>query len=73
VDYKWLRPLEAVECFLQSFDLGGKDVHHIQIGYHRDNSGNVTHDWVNFDSTHSVFSNTTAPAMRAWAGRRARY
>ena len=33
--------------------------HHIQIGMHRDNSGNVTHDWVNFDGTHSVFSNTT--------------
>ena len=43
--------------------------HHIQIGYHRDNSGNVTHDWVNFDNTHSVFSNTTKPASESlgWA------
>jgi hypothetical protein len=43
--------------------------HHIQIGYHRDNSGNVTHDWVNFDGTHSVFSNTTKPASESlgWA------
>jgi hypothetical protein len=39
--------------------------HHIQIGYHRDNSGNVTHDWVNFDNTHSVFSNTTHPASES--------
>ena len=39
--------------------------HHIQIGYHRDNSGNVTHDWVNFDNTHSVFSNTTNPASES--------
>jgi hypothetical protein len=46
-----------------------KTWHHIQIGYHRDNSGNVTHDWVNFDGTHSVFSNTTAPASESlgWA------
>jgi hypothetical protein len=41
--------------------------HHIQIGYHRDNSGNVTHDWVNFDGTHSVFSNTTNPASESLA------
>jgi hypothetical protein len=46
-----------------------KTWHHIQIGYHRDNNGNVTHDWVNFDNTHSVFSNTTAPASESlgWA------
>jgi hypothetical protein len=25
----------------------------------------VTHDWVNFDSTHSVFSNTTNPASES--------
>jgi hypothetical protein len=43
--------------------------HHIQIGFHRDNSGNVTHDWVNFDNTHSVFSNTTnfASESLGWA------
>jgi hypothetical protein len=46
-----------------------KTWHHIQIGYHRDNNGNVTHDWVNFDNTHSVFSNTTNPASESlgWA------
>jgi hypothetical protein len=30
--------------------------HHIQIAMHRDNNGVVTHDWVNLDGTHSVFS-----------------
>ena len=43
--------------------------HHIQIGYHRDSSGNVTHDWVNLDSTHSVFSNATGAGAQSlgWA------
>jgi hypothetical protein len=36
-----------------------KTWHHIQIGYHRDSSGVVTHDWVNLDGTHSVFKNAT--------------
>jgi len=36
-----------------------KTWHHIQIAYHRNSSGTVTHDWVNFDNTHSVFSNAT--------------
>jgi hypothetical protein len=46
-----------------------KTWHHIQIGYHRDSNGNVTHDWVNFDGTHSVFSGTTNPAAQSlgWA------
>lgn len=46
-----------------------KTWHHIQIGMHRDSSGNVTHDWVNFDGTHKVFSNTTVPASLSlgWA------
>lgn len=30
--------------------------HHIQIASHRDSSGNVTYDWVNFDGGHHVFS-----------------
>jgi hypothetical protein len=30
--------------------------HHIQVGFHRNSSGYVTHDWVNFDGTHSTFS-----------------
>jgi hypothetical protein len=36
-----------------------KTWHHIQIGYHRSTSGVVTHDWVNLDGTHHVFTNTT--------------
>jgi hypothetical protein len=36
-----------------------KTWHHIQIAYHRNSSGTVTHDWVNLDNTHSVFSNAT--------------
>jgi hypothetical protein len=31
--------------------------HHIQIGFHRDDSGYVVHDWVNVDGTHSTFHN----------------
>ncbi len=30
--------------------------HHIQIAMHRDANGLVTHDWVNVDGTHSVFT-----------------
>jgi hypothetical protein len=46
-----------------------KTWHHIQIGYHRNSSGVVTHDWVNLDGTHSVFQNATgAGALRlGWA------
>jgi hypothetical protein len=33
--------------------------HHVQIGVHRNSNGVVTHDWVNLDSTHSVFRNAT--------------
>ena len=38
--------------------------HHIQIGMHRDGSGTVTHDWVNFDGTHSVFHEAPRPAFQ---------
>ena len=43
--------------------------HHIQIAYHRDDNGVVTHDWVDFDGTHNLFSNATAPAgeFLGWA------
>jgi hypothetical protein len=43
--------------------------HHIQIGFHRDNSGYVTHDWVNFDGVHSVFSGASGSSARSlgWA------
>jgi hypothetical protein len=43
--------------------------HHIQVGFHRDSKGYVTHDWVNFDGTHSVFSNAGGSAAQSlgWA------
>lgn len=41
--------------------------HHIQVGYHRNSTGVVTHDWVNFDSTHTVFKNATSNSAR-WMG-----
>jgi hypothetical protein len=46
-----------------------KTWHHIQVGFHRDSSGYVTHDWVNFDGTHSVFSGAGGSAAKAlgWA------
>ena len=46
-----------------------KTWHHIQIGFHRDSSGYVTHDWVNFDSTHSNFSGAAGGSAEAlgWA------
>jgi hypothetical protein len=46
-----------------------KTWHHIQVGFHRNSSGVVTHDWVNFDSTHNVFKNaTSASALKlGWA------
>jgi hypothetical protein len=42
--------------------------HHIQIGFHR-SGGTVTHDWVNLDSTHSVFKSATGAAALSlgWA------
>lgn len=42
--------------------------HHIQVGYHR-SGGVVTHDWVNFDGTHRVFTNSTHNSARSmgWA------
>lgn len=36
--------------------------HHIEIGFHRDDSGYVVHDWVNLDSTHSTFDNAGGPS-----------
>jgi hypothetical protein len=35
--------------------------HHIQIGFHRDDSGYVVHDWVNLDGSHSTFNNAGGP------------
>jgi hypothetical protein len=44
-----------------------KTWHHIQVGYHRNSSGVVTHDWVNFDGAHHVFSGATN-ASALWLG-----
>lgn len=46
-----------------------KTWHHIQIGMHRDSSGNITHDWVNLDGTHSEFKNAKGYGTRSlgWA------
>jgi hypothetical protein len=46
-----------------------KTWHHIQVGFHRDSSGYVTHDWVNFDGTHSTFSGAKGSSASAlgWA------
>lgn len=43
--------------------------HHIQIGYHRDSSGYVTHDWVAFDNNKSNFSGASGAAASSlgWA------
>jgi len=39
--------------------------HHIQIGFHRDSTGYVTHDWVVFDGTQSTFSGAAAGAAKS--------
>ena len=42
--------------------------HHVQIGMHRDSNGVVTHDWVNFDGTHSVWGESQQAAHSlGWA------
>lgn len=43
--------------------------HHIQVAFHRDSNGYVTHDWVNFDGTHSNFSGAAGGSAKAlgWA------
>jgi hypothetical protein len=43
--------------------------HHLQIGFHRDSSGYVTHDWVNFDNNSSNFSGASAGSAQSlgWA------
>jgi hypothetical protein len=46
-----------------------KTWHHIQVGFHRDSNGAVTHDWVNFDGKQSSFSGATASSVKSmgWA------
>jgi hypothetical protein len=46
-----------------------KTWHHIQVAFHRDSNGYVTHDWVNFDGTHSNFSGAAGGSAKAlgWA------
>lgn len=39
--------------------------HHIQIAMHRDANGVVTHDWVNLDGSHQVFSGATRGAAQS--------
>jgi hypothetical protein len=43
--------------------------HHVQIATHRDDSGNVTHDWVSLDGTTSNFQNAVGPSAESlgWA------
>lgn len=43
--------------------------HHIQIAFHRDSSGYVTHDWVNFDGKQTSFSGAGASSGQylGWA------
>ena len=38
--------------------------HHVQIGMHRDNSGVVTHDWVNLDGAHYTFNEAPRPSFQ---------
>jgi hypothetical protein len=46
-----------------------KTWHHVQIATHRDDSGNVTYDWVNLDGTATNFKNATGPSAEnlGWA------
>jgi len=46
-----------------------KTWHHVQIATHRDDSGNVTYDWVNLDGTATDFKNATGPSAEnlGWA------
>jgi hypothetical protein len=39
--------------------------HHIQIATHRDDSGNVTYDWVNLDGVTTNFLNASGPSAEA--------
>ena len=46
-----------IPCNPQSW--AAKTWHHVQIASHRDDKGNVSYDWVNFDGVHSEFVNAT--------------
>jgi hypothetical protein len=43
--------------------------HHIQVGFHRDSKGYVTHDWVEFDGVHSAFTGASGSSAKSlgWA------
>ncbi len=43
--------------------------HHVQIATHRDDAGNVTHDWVSLDGTTTNFQNAVGPSAEGlgWA------
>ena len=42
-----------------------KTWHHIQLGFHRDSDGVVTHDWVSFDGVQTSFSGATGGSAKA--------
>jgi len=46
-------------------DWGTKKWHKIQIASHRDDGGNVTYDWVNFDGVYTDFENARVNAAQA--------
>ena len=46
-------------------DWGTKKWHRIQIGTHRDEGGNVTYDWVNFDGVYTDFQGATTFSAEA--------
>jgi hypothetical protein len=46
-------------------DWGKKKWHRVQIGMHRDEGGNVTYDWVNFDGVYTDFQGANAFSARA--------
>lgn len=56
-----------VPCNLKSWK--PKTWHHVEYAVHRDNSGNVTHDWVNVDGNMQYFKYATAFAGKylGWA------
>jgi hypothetical protein len=56
-----------IPCNPQSW--AAKTWHHVQIATHRDDKGNVSYDWVNFDGTHSEFQNATGNSAEGlgWA------
>jgi hypothetical protein len=59
--YGWHK--SSIACNPMSWS--AKTWHHIQIGFHRDSSGVVTHDWVSMDGKKSSFSGAKANAAKS--------